>query len=390
MKVVVVCDVYGEKNNGTTIAAVNLINYLKEVGEDVTVLCADKKQIGKEGYAVVPNLNLGKLANHILDKNSVTLARPKRSIIDNAIKDADIVHIMMPFALGRKTLKIARELNIPITAGFHCQAENVSSHFGVMDNELVNKLIYKNFYRHFYNQVDSIHYPTEFIHQLFEKEVHHKTDAYVISNGVNDNYKKIDITKRQPPLDKYFNILTIGRLCKEKSQKLLIEAVSLSKHKNEIQIVLAGKGPDKDKILKHAKKYKVRKPVIKFFTRKDLNIAINSCDLYVHPAEIEIEAISCLEAITCGLVPVISNSKRSATNKFALSEKNLFQYDSPQDLADKIDYWIEHPEEKEKCSEQYLGYTKQFDQRKCMEQMHDMLKTCIKLHQLKNNEIHKK
>ena len=75
---------------------------------------------------------------------------------------------------------------------------------------------------------------------------------------------------------------------------------------------------------------------------------------------------------------MISDSERSATNKFALSEKNLFKYDSPQDLADKIDYWIEHPEEKEECSKQYLGYTKQFNQEVCMKKTRDMILTYTK------------
>ena len=62
---------------------------------------------------------------------------------------------------------------------------------------------------------------------------------------------------------------------------------------------------------------------------------INSADLYVHPAEIEIESIACLEAITCGLVPVISNSDRSAARYFALREDNLFEAGNAENLAKK-------------------------------------------------------
>ena len=102
---------------------------------------------------------------------------------------------------------------------------------------------------------------------------------------------------------------------------------------------------------------------------------INSCDLYVHPSVAEIEAISCLEAIACGLVPIISDSERSATKKFALTEKNLFNHNSPKDLANKIDYWIEHPEEKAEYSEKYAGFTANFERNSCMEQMYSMIKT---------------
>ena len=46
----IVCDVLGEKNNGTTLAATNLIDYLKSRGHEVRVVCCDKDKNGKEYY----------------------------------------------------------------------------------------------------------------------------------------------------------------------------------------------------------------------------------------------------------------------------------------------------------------------------------------------------
>ena len=88
---------------------------------------------------------------------------------------------------------------------------------------------------------------------------------------------------------------------------------------------------------------------------------------------VEIEAIACLEAISCGLVPVIADSPRSATRFFALEDRNLFRYNDPSDLAEKIDYWLDHPEERAACSRNYMGYTRQFGQRHCMEEMEKMI-----------------
>ena len=61
MNILVVCDVLGEENNGTTIAAMNLIRYLQAQGENVRVLTADETKMGKEGYFVVPTKSLGPL-----------------------------------------------------------------------------------------------------------------------------------------------------------------------------------------------------------------------------------------------------------------------------------------------------------------------------------------
>lgn len=100
---------------------------------------------------------------------------------------------------------------------------------------------------------------------------------------------------------------------------------------------------------------------------------INSADLYVHPAEIEIESIACLEAITCGLVPVISNSDRSAARYFALREDNLFEAGNAENLAKKIDYWLDDPQKRAERSLEYSGFTKKFSQEYCMDEMEKMI-----------------
>jgi len=125
-------------------------------------------------------------------------------------------------------------------------------------------------------------------------------------------------------------------------------------------------------------------PILGFHPREELIDIINYADLYVHPAEIEIEAISCLEAMSCGLVPVIADSRRSATRHFALSEKNLFKCNDAKDLAEKIDYWLDSPDEKERCRTQYIEYAKRFDFDYSMEQMESMLFDIIKANDEKN------
>lgn len=42
MKITIICEVLGQPNNGTSVAAYNLINYLREEGHEVTVVCPDE------------------------------------------------------------------------------------------------------------------------------------------------------------------------------------------------------------------------------------------------------------------------------------------------------------------------------------------------------------
>lgn len=376
MIITVVCDVLGEENNGTTIAAMNLIRSLKAKGHEVRVLCPDEVRKGQPGFFVVPKFNLGPL-NRYVQKNGVTLARPERAILRSALQGANVVHLMTPFSLCLAARKMAQKMGIPITAGFHCQAENFTNHIFLMNSKLANKMIYHIFYRNIYRHVDCIHYPTQFICDVFENETR-PTNHFVISNGVNTAFRKRPVEKPEEFRDK-FVILFTGRFSKEKSHKVLLDAVALSKYADRIQLVFAGAGPLREKLEEMARKKLPIQPVFRFFSREGLIDVINSADLYVHPAEIEIEAIACIEAITCGLVPVIADSPRCATKGFALSEKNLFRTNDAVDLSRKIEYWIDHPEERQKCSDAYLGYAERFEHEHCMNRMEEMLVTASKI-----------
>ena len=370
MKVCMICDVLGEENNGTTVAAMNLIRSLRANGHRVTVVCPDENRRGTEGFVVVDKLNLGPL-NRYVEKNGVTLSKANKKLLEPVIKDADVVHLLIPFALSNAALRIAKKYHKPVTASFHAQAENITSHFFMKDFEPANRIAYLQMYYATYRHADAVHYPTEFIRDVFEGAVGHKTNAYVISNGVSERFKP-NGAKKPSEFKNKFVILFSGRYSKEKSHKVLIDAVALSKHEKEIRLIFAGDGPLKDRLKEYAKKLSNR-PVFAFFPHKQMLNVLNYADLYVHPAEIEIEAIACLEAIACGQVPIISDSKRSATKKFALDERNLFKSNDPRSLCDKIDFFIEHPDVLQEYKERYKGMAQDYSQTECMKKMEQML-----------------
>ncbi len=377
MNITVVCDVLGEANNGTTIAALNLIRAMKERGHNVRVVCSDQNRKAEEGFYIVPTLNLGPF-NGYLKKNGVALSRPDPKIVSEAIEGADVVHFMTPFSLSRKAIKLAKKKGIPLTAGFHCQAENFTSHLFLKDSKIINRLFYHIVWGIAYRNCACIHYPTQFIRDTFEHTIRKDTPGYVISNGVNKAFRPVEV-ERDPKYDGKYLIQFTGRLSKEKTHKVLIDAVNLSKYREQIQLVFAGIGPLHDKLEKRGQKLP-NPPEFHFFSREDLVKQLNMADLYVHPAEIEIEAISCLEAIACGLVPVIANSPRSATRYFAIDERNLFHNKDAKDLAKRIDYWIEHPEERKALAERYRGFVEQHEYEHCMDRMEQMMLNAAKEH----------
>lgn len=374
MKVTIVCDVLGEPNNGTTLAAYNLIGYLREAGHEVTVVCADSDKRGKEGYRVVPTRKLGPL-NLILKANGVTaLAKPDKRVLAEALAGADVVHILLPFTLGVAAMKIAKERGIPVTASFHAQAENFSAHIFCMNNALVNHATYRMFYRHLYRYVDRVHYPTRFIKETFEREIKTQLPSEVISNGVNDAFFLPHESER---LSNKFTILCTGRFSGEKAQQTLIKAVSRSPMRSDIKLYFAGCGPKQRKLARLAKRKGVDAD-FHFYSREELLRVLHGADLYVHTAVVEIEAISCLEAIVSGLVPIICNSERSATRNFAIGEHCLFKEGSSKDLAEKIAFFYRNPERIAEYRRKYASFRDRYRQKDCMKRMEEMLREAAK------------
>ncbi|HNY54028.1 MAG TPA: glycosyltransferase [Chitinophagales bacterium] len=84
----------------------------------------------------------------------------------------------------------------------------------------------------------------------------------------------------------------------------------------------------------------------------------NSADLYVHAAYIEVECMTALEAMACGLPLLIADSELSATKQFALNKRHLFE--TQDELTDKINYWFEHRDELAQAKEEYLKFSEQY------------------------------
>lgn len=375
MKITLVADVYSAQNNGTSITARRLVESMKDRGHEVVVV-SDYNGENQDGITyVVLNKRKFPVFNEYIEKNNgVTFAEPDEEKLTEAIKGSDIVHFLLPFKLSKAGISVARSLKVPYTSAFHCQPENITSHVGMMHRKLPNKLIYKKFLKSFYKDVQFIHCPSQFIAGQL-KENGYKSETRVISNGVISEFCPKPVEKPDELKDKIC-ILFVGRFSKEKRHDLLIKAAAKSKYADKIQLIFAGNGPLKDKLAKKSRKLK-NAPIMKLCTKEELSFIENYCDLYVHASDMEIEAISCIEAFTCGLVPVISDSKKTATKQFALSQDNLFKHGSAKSLASKIDFWLDNPQAKAEASAKYAEYAKQFAIDKCMDKMEQMFLDAI-------------
>jgi 1-acyl-sn-glycerol-3-phosphate acyltransferase len=85
-------------------------------------------------------------------------------------------------------------------------------------------------------------------------------------------------------------------------------------------------------------------------------------------------------------VPIISDHKKSATDQFALYHESVFRHGNAQDLADKIDYWFEHPKERAEAGVAYARTQKRYAVSKSVHQMERVYR---KLKDAGRNAYHK-
>ena len=376
MNITIVCDVLGEPNNGTSVAAYNLINHLKSQGHDVRVVCCDEDKKGESGFCIVPTLNLGPIVNAALARNEVVPAKADPVILEEAIKDADVVHLLMPFPLSWKAVKICEKYGVPMTASFHVQAENFTCHLGMMKSNIATKEVYKYFYKKVYDHCTLTHYPTEFIKEDFESNIKKHVPSRVISNGVSESFFEPApleaIIRQKQKNNKKFTIVVVGRYSSEKAQQVLIKAIAKSKYKDRIKLIMAGEGP-KGRMYRRLVKRNGVDCEMRFIEHNELKEVLNAADLYVHTAYVELESIACLEAIVTGLVPIICDSKRSAARFFAQDDRCLYRKWDSEDLKNKIEYFMDNPEELDACKEKYRTQANVSRLGECMNKMEEML-----------------
>jgi glycosyltransferase involved in cell wall biosynthesis/1-acyl-sn-glycerol-3-phosphate acyltransferase len=373
MHIVMVLDQYDSLNNGTTVTAHRYAEELRVRGHTVTVLASGMAEEDKVPVAEmwIP------LFQPLIEKQGFCFACPNDEAYYQAFRGADIIHFYLPTRFCRRGEEIARQMKIPTVASFHLQPENITYSIGLGKSKRVNDALYRFFYRSFYSRFRYIHCPSEMIAEQLN---HHGYDAQcrVISNGVSDSFKPQPI-QRLPRLQNKFVVLMIGRLSAEKRQDLLIEAVRQSRYSDHIQLIFAGSGPKENKYRRLAEKLP-NAPIFGFYPQEKLLKLINMSDLYVHASDAEIEGISCMEAMACGVVPVISDSKLSATKAFALHPNSLFHAEDENSLTEKLNYWIENSQERLETGWLYAQRADQMRVSRCAAEMEALYKDVIADH----------
>jgi len=336
LRIAMVIDAWDEANNGAVVSTRRFSDLLRQRGHTVEILATGKPAPGKvplrEFFIPTPG--------GIMQKMRLPFAWPERRIVEETLARQDLVHVQFPFYLGIRTITLARKAGLPVVSTFHVQAEHLLHNVGIRSPTLVG-WVYRFFLRTTYNRSDHVICPSAFA----ERELRRyglRVPSTVISNGVPPEYRPLP-REECPAFGGKFVILSVGRLAREKRHDLLIEAVRKSRHEGRIQLVIIGDGPQRTNLEARGRTL-TNEPVFRYLKPAELIPYYGGADLCVHAADVEVECMSVLEAMSCGLPCLIASSPLSATPQFALSDAFLFESGSREALTRRIDYWIDHPE----------------------------------------------
>lgn len=368
MKIAMIIDSYDNASNGAVVSTRRFVSLLRQE-HSVKVITGGELH---EDHIGLPAMNIPLFGSKI-DKMGFSFARPDRRILRSIIEWADIVHVQFPFFLGRAAINLCREMNKPVITSFHVQPENMLFNVGIRSGRLI-ELFYRFYIKNFYNRSSSVICPTEFAASELKKRGL-KTKTTVVSNGILPEFTPLHSSERKKT-GNHFTILSVGRMAKEKNHEILIEAIKRSHYRDRINLIISGKGPLKNQLRRQARGL-YNAPIIDFLPYAQLIQAYQNADLYVHSSEVELESMTVLEAMACGLPPLIADSKYSAAPGFALNSMFLFESNSAADLARRIDYWMEHENELETCRYRYAREASKFRIEKSLEKLTGIYKNAI-------------
>ena len=353
LTIAMVVDTSGNRGNGTSNSALQWAEELKRQGHTVRLV-----GVGAPEYPA--RVNHVPLVSWVAKKQQMQFAEPSDTLFRTAFQGVDVVHIYTPFRFGQHACKVAKQMGIAVTAGYHVQPENITYSAGPLKYiPGIDSFIYWLFNLWLYRKIDHVHVPTELGASLLRSHGY-KAKLHVISNGYEARFtpKTQHDAGKSAPIP--FHIVASGRLTNEKNHVALIQAIARCRHAQDIKLTIAGTGPLKKKLQRLASRLLSRPASIGFHKNAEMPALLRSGDLLVHPSIADLESVSVIEGMAAGLVPVIASSPLSAAGQFALRDESLFPVDDVEALARRIDWWIDHPDELSKWGKIYAEHTKEY------------------------------
>ncbi|HTY60117.1 MAG TPA: glycosyltransferase family 1 protein [Bacteroidota bacterium] len=265
--------------------------------------------------------------------------------------DPDVIHINSPCPLGHAAVRYGRRAGIPVVATYHTHFPSYAKYYKIKALETFSW----TYMRNLYNDCDRVYVPSEPIRK--ELRSHGFATTEFLPHGVdtgmfNPVYRSEEWRAAHGCRDKTV-LLFAGRLVWEKDLRTLAEAYRIvTARRSDALFVLAGDGPVRGELT-------AMMPGALFLGQiggTELSAAYASSDLFVFPSTTETFGNVTLESMASGVPPVCA--REGGASGFVKSGATglLAEPRNGADLADKIMFMLDHPEERKRMGEAALAF----------------------------------
>ena len=344
MKILLATESYYPNIDGGAVAQHRLVKELIKKGHEVGVIAPGlsyRKTVEKDNGSTIfrtRGLTLPLYMNNKYRFSAFPLFQ-----VEKIVKKfkPDIINICSPYPISLSATICAKKHGIPVVGSIHILPENMLAPFTQLRFYKTLRKYAWSYLVYFYNRFDWTTIPTETGAKMY-KEKGLKVNITPISNGVDIKTFKPDnngeYLRKKYGLPKGNVVLYTGRINQEKNLDVLVKAIPRVLKETDAHFLFCGSGGTyKQEMIELTKKLKVsdKTTFIEFLDWKDYPNIYPIADLFVMPAEAELQSIVTMEAIASGLPAVVVN-KGAVPELVQSGNGYLFEPGANRQLADNI------------------------------------------------------
>lgn len=361
MRIGLFTDTYTPDVNGVVSSIVTLQKELEAHGHTVFVITNHKAFLStqREGNVLrLPGLELKWLYGY-------KLSTPYHFSAKEEIRkmNLDIIHVHTEFGVGLFARIVAHSLDLPMVSTYHTMYEDYTHYINKFEIEEVDKLTKRfasNYSRMLSDSCQGVIAPSDKTKEaLLRYGIH--APIYVIPTGLSlkrfdpalyDEVRIRKLKERYAIKEEDRIVAYVGRVAKEKSIDLLIEAFAYVEDAS-MKLLIVGGGPQLEELKARAAQLQLEERVI--FTDRIANEEIVDyyfmADVFVSASLTETQGMTFVEALACRL-PVFARPDEPLEDLIDEGESGYY-FHTPQDLAQALEKHFALPSEKREAMGEY-------------------------------------
>ena len=286
----------------------------------------------------------------------------------------DVVHNTSPWLMGMALNHAARKIGIPSIATHHTLIDNpIYIKYALKSTKLAyaaQDAIWTVVFNPFFRLTWMATAPNRNTCEVLRKR-NPDLDVRYVSNGID--ISKFDESLPELPLPKQINpewigrktFLYIGRLGYEKAIDVAFEGFAKCLQKNpDAQFIVIGQGPAEETLIKLQQELGLEERVhmTGMIPNKEIigSRILSKVAAFVTASLSENQAITVIESLCAG-APIIAADVENMHEIFNESEGWFFEGGNSDDLADKMDWVLNHQEERDKKAAEAKKCRSRFD-----------------------------